>query len=90
MDAGETAGHAPHTGISVDELQLATRNNGMPLEALAWSLTPAGLHYLLGGRSRYHRRAVRRAGHPRLVDLRAQPREEIGHDGDEACSGSPE
>jgi sulfane dehydrogenase subunit SoxC len=35
------------TGISVDELQLATRNNGMPLEALDWPLTPAGLHYLL-------------------------------------------
>ena len=47
MDAGKTAGHAPDAGISVDELQLATRNNGMPLEALDWSLTPAGLHYLL-------------------------------------------
>ena len=47
MDAGETAGRAPEAGISVDELQVATRNNGMPLEALDWSLTPAGLHYLL-------------------------------------------
>ena len=47
MEAGKTAGRAPDAGISVDELQLATRNNGMPLEALDWSLTPAGLHYLL-------------------------------------------
>jgi DMSO/TMAO reductase YedYZ molybdopterin-dependent catalytic subunit len=29
------------------ELQLAARNHGMPLEALRYSLTPAGLHYLL-------------------------------------------
>ena len=41
------AGRAPDAGVSVDELQLATRNNGMSLEALDWSLTPAGLHYLL-------------------------------------------
>lgn len=34
-------------GISREELQLAARNHGMPLEALAWSLTPIGLHYLL-------------------------------------------
>ena len=33
--------------ISVDELRLALRNSGMPLEALAWPLTPVGLHYLL-------------------------------------------
>ena len=30
-----------------DELALATRNSGMPLEALRYDLTPAGLHYLL-------------------------------------------
>jgi DMSO/TMAO reductase YedYZ molybdopterin-dependent catalytic subunit len=29
------------------ELRLATRNHGMPLEALAYDVTPAGLHYLL-------------------------------------------
>jgi DMSO/TMAO reductase YedYZ molybdopterin-dependent catalytic subunit len=29
------------------ELQLATRNHGMPLEALRYPVTPAGLHYLL-------------------------------------------
>ncbi len=34
-------------GITLDELQLAARNHGMPLEALRWPLTPIGLHYLL-------------------------------------------
>ena len=33
--------------ISVEELQLAARNHGMPLEALRWDVTPVGLHYLL-------------------------------------------
>jgi DMSO/TMAO reductase YedYZ molybdopterin-dependent catalytic subunit len=33
--------------ISPEELQLAARNHGMPLEALRWPVTPAGLHYLL-------------------------------------------
>ena len=30
-----------------DELRLATRNHGIPLEALAYDVTPDGLHYLL-------------------------------------------
>ena len=34
-------------GISLDELQLAARNHGLPLEALRWPVTPIGLHYLL-------------------------------------------
>src|SRR5574341_1460846 len=34
-------------GITPEELQLATRNHGMPLEALRWPVTPTGLHYLL-------------------------------------------
>jgi DMSO/TMAO reductase YedYZ molybdopterin-dependent catalytic subunit len=34
-------------GISIEELQLATRNHGMPLEALRYAVTPIGLHYLL-------------------------------------------
>ena len=34
-------------GISLEELQLATRNHGMPLEALVHDVTPIGLHYLL-------------------------------------------
>ena len=33
--------------ISREELQLAARNHGMPLEALGWDVTPVGLHYLL-------------------------------------------
>jgi DMSO/TMAO reductase YedYZ molybdopterin-dependent catalytic subunit len=33
--------------LTVEELQLATRNHGLPLEALRYPLTPAGLHYLL-------------------------------------------
>jgi sulfane dehydrogenase subunit SoxC len=35
------------SGISLEELQLATRNHGMPLEALRYDVTPVGLHYLL-------------------------------------------
>ena len=38
---------APDEGIGLDELALAARNHGMPLEALRYDLTPAGLHYLL-------------------------------------------
>jgi sulfane dehydrogenase subunit SoxC len=34
-------------GVSMEELQLATRNHGMPLEALRYPVTPVGLHYLL-------------------------------------------
>jgi DMSO/TMAO reductase YedYZ molybdopterin-dependent catalytic subunit len=33
--------------ITREELQLATRNHGMPLEALQYPVTPVGLHYLL-------------------------------------------
>ncbi|HEX6355185.1 sulfite oxidase [Actinophytocola sp.] len=33
--------------VSLDELRLAARNHGMPLEALRDDLTPPGLHYLL-------------------------------------------
>src|SRR5262245_5799276 len=38
---------APEEGIGADELGLASRNHGMPLEAMRHDLTPAGLHYLL-------------------------------------------
>jgi sulfane dehydrogenase subunit SoxC len=38
---------SPEEGISPDELQLAARNHGMPLECLCWDITPPGLHYLL-------------------------------------------
>ena len=33
--------------ISSEELQLAARNHGLPLEALRFDITPPGLHYLL-------------------------------------------
>ncbi len=39
--------HLVSEGISLEELQLAARNHGMPLEALRWDVTPVGLHYLL-------------------------------------------
>jgi DMSO/TMAO reductase YedYZ molybdopterin-dependent catalytic subunit len=35
------------SGISMEELALAARNHGMPLEALRYDITPVGLHYLL-------------------------------------------
>ncbi|MFE9255669.1 sulfite oxidase [Streptomyces sp. NPDC006879] len=34
-------------GISEEELALATRNHGLPLEALRYEVTPPGLHYVL-------------------------------------------
>src|SRR5919198_2585880 len=37
----------PVGSISYEELQLAARNHGLPLEALRYPITPAGLHYLL-------------------------------------------
>jgi DMSO/TMAO reductase YedYZ molybdopterin-dependent catalytic subunit len=33
--------------ITREELQLAARNHGMPLEVLRWPVTPVGMHYLL-------------------------------------------
>jgi DMSO/TMAO reductase YedYZ molybdopterin-dependent catalytic subunit len=38
---------APDEQISTEELALATRNHGMPLEAMRYDVTPIGLHYLL-------------------------------------------
>ncbi|MCZ4125389.1 sulfite oxidase [Streptomyces sp. H39-S7] len=37
----------PAEGIGADELALAARNHGLPLEALRYDLTPPGLHYVL-------------------------------------------
>ena len=37
----------PGEGISEEELRLAGRNHAMPLEALHYDVTPAGMHYLL-------------------------------------------
>jgi sulfane dehydrogenase subunit SoxC len=33
--------------VTMEELRLAARNHGMPLEALRYPVTPTGLHYLL-------------------------------------------
>jgi DMSO/TMAO reductase YedYZ molybdopterin-dependent catalytic subunit len=33
--------------LTLEELQLAARNKGMPLEALRYDVTPVGMHYLL-------------------------------------------
>ncbi|MEV5609087.1 sulfite oxidase [Streptomyces sp. NPDC052225] len=37
----------PRNDITLDELALATRNHGLPLEALRYDVTPPGLHYIL-------------------------------------------
>ncbi len=37
----------PTMAVTREELQLATRNHGMPLEVLRHPITPLGLHYLL-------------------------------------------
>jgi DMSO/TMAO reductase YedYZ molybdopterin-dependent catalytic subunit len=42
-DRGADEAHS----FDLDELQLAARNHGMPLELLREPITPAGLHYLL-------------------------------------------
>jgi sulfane dehydrogenase subunit SoxC len=41
------AGTVAEEGITPAELRLAARNHGLPLEALRYPITPAGLHYLL-------------------------------------------
>jgi DMSO/TMAO reductase YedYZ molybdopterin-dependent catalytic subunit len=42
------SGSEPTEGpLTYEELQLATRNRGMPLEALRHDVTPTGMHYLL-------------------------------------------
>jgi sulfane dehydrogenase subunit SoxC len=40
-------GTADASAISPQELRLAARNHGLPLEALAYDVTPPGLHYVL-------------------------------------------
>jgi sulfane dehydrogenase subunit SoxC len=70
--------------FSSTELALAARNHGMPLEAMHYDITPAGLHYLLlhydipvidpnGFRLRIGGR-VRASVELTLDDLRAAPR----------------
>ncbi|MFN8178879.1 MAG: sulfite oxidase [bacterium] len=78
-------GPAPTDGpLTLEELQLAARNRGLPLEALRYDVTPVGLHYLLvhfdipAIDPREWRLAVggnvRRALSLTLDDLRARPR----------------
>jgi DMSO/TMAO reductase YedYZ molybdopterin-dependent catalytic subunit len=48
MAEGEVHPLGPtYEGLTPAELQLATRNRGMPLEAMRYDITPTGLHYLL-------------------------------------------
>ncbi|HEY3132926.1 MAG TPA: sulfite oxidase [Acidobacteriota bacterium] len=44
---GDGSGLAHTDRLYKEELQLALRNSGMPLEALRYPITPTGLHYLL-------------------------------------------
>ena len=44
---GTPEGTAASEDITPDELRLAARNHALPLEALRYPITPAGLHYLL-------------------------------------------
>jgi sulfane dehydrogenase subunit SoxC len=44
---GDGSGVEPSDRLFREELQLAFRNRGMPLEALRYPITPTGLHYLL-------------------------------------------
>jgi sulfane dehydrogenase subunit SoxC len=46
MDAAP-AGTLAGEGLTHEELRLAARNHGLPLEALRYPITPPGLHYLL-------------------------------------------
>jgi DMSO/TMAO reductase YedYZ molybdopterin-dependent catalytic subunit len=41
------AGEPTEGPLTQEELQLATRNRGMPLEGLRYDITPTGIHYLL-------------------------------------------
>jgi hypothetical protein len=40
-------GRSTPTTVVDEELALAARNHGLPLEALRYSITPTGLHYTL-------------------------------------------
>lgn len=47
MARRDPAGTADDERVTVQELRLAARNHGMPLEALRYDITPLGLHYVL-------------------------------------------
>jgi DMSO/TMAO reductase YedYZ molybdopterin-dependent catalytic subunit len=44
---GDGTGLAQTDDLYKEELQLAARNKGMPLEGLRYPVTPTGMHYLL-------------------------------------------
>ena len=44
---GDGSRMAPGESFYREEVQLATRNRGMPLEGLRYPITPTGMHYLL-------------------------------------------
>jgi len=44
---GDGSGVAPGAEFYPEEVRLALRNRGMPLEALRYDITPVGMHYLL-------------------------------------------
>jgi len=46
MEVGATV-RTVDEGLTREELQLAARNHGMPLEGLRYDVTPIGMHYLL-------------------------------------------
>ncbi|BCJ31318.1 hypothetical protein Asera_54260 [Actinocatenispora sera] len=73
--------------IGLDELRLAARNHGMPLEALRYDVTPPGLHYVLThydipdvDPQRWELTVDGAVGRPRrysAADLRAGPRQTV-------------
>ena len=46
-NVGDGSGFAPPEIFFREEVQLALRNRGMPLEGLRYPITPTGMHYLL-------------------------------------------
>src|SRR5690606_3247740 len=44
---GDGSGLATDDRYTKEEMQLALRNHGMPLEALRYPITPTGMHYML-------------------------------------------
>lgn len=47
VTVGDGTGFAQTESLYKEELQLALRNRGMPLEGLRYPVTPTGMHYLL-------------------------------------------
>jgi DMSO/TMAO reductase YedYZ molybdopterin-dependent catalytic subunit len=60
---------ADHDGFTREEVRLALRNPGMPLEALRWPVTPVGMHYVL---VHFDVPAIDDASHELIVDGRVR------------------